>query len=59
MRRLFMPIDNDGVDLSSCTLTVFTIYTAVRMPNTTAAYIANYAAATALEALSTHRLYES
>jgi hypothetical protein len=54
-----MPIDNYGVNLAPCTLIVFTIYTAVRVPNTTAAYIANYAAATALEALATHRLYQS
>ena len=54
-----MPIDNDRVDLAPCTLIVFTIYTAVRVPNTTAAYMANYAAATALKALATHRLYES
>ena len=54
-----MPIDNYGVDLAPRTLIVFTIYTAVRMPSTTAAYTANYAAATALEGLATHRLYQS
>ena len=53
-----MPIDNDGVDLASCALIVFTFYTAVGMSTTTAAYTANYAAATALEALPTQSLYE-